>query len=1107
MRNTWLYISGWCTVIFCFANTSCKNKNGHAEGTSLFTVLNNDSTGLHFTNTLKPTPEFNMLKYMYYYNGAGVGAGDFNNDGNVDLFFASNQGQCGLFLNDGKMHFKDVTKEAQIPDDGGWSTGVSVVDINNDGMLDIYVCRVGNFKILHGKNMLLVCQGIQNGVPVFKDETDTYGLGFSGFSTQSAFLDYDNDGDLDMFLLNHSVNHDGNFMPRKNFSNTYDSLAGDQFFRNDNGHYTNATRECGINSTKIGYGLGIAVSDINMDGWPDIYIGNDFHENDYLYINQRNGTFREELNEHIMHTSQFSMGVDVADINNDAYPDIISMDMLPYDPFFLKGSLAEDEYQTLKSKLRYGYNYQYARNNLQLNQRNGMFSEVAFYSGVSATDWSWASLWMDFDNDGKKDLFVSNGIPKRLNDIDYVNYMIDDLVQEKIQKNKMDEKELRLIDKFPEVKLPNRFFRNNGDAKFTDVSDSVFENPKTFSNGAVYADLDNDGDLDIVVNNIFDPALIYQNNNAVNKNFASLKLNGPAGNVNAIGARCFVFKGNDISNYEKFASRGFLSSMEIPMHIGLGTTKPDSVILVWPDNTFEKVNPDTSHVNLTINWKKGLPLFDYALIARFNVAAGRPLKNITAQTGINYVHEENDFNEYNREILMPKMLSSEGPALAAGDINGDGLDDIFIGSSKWKTSALFVQNKNGSFTKTVQPLFAEDSVYEDVDACFADVNNDGYKDIVIASGGNEYFSNDKWMQPRIYLNDGKGHLSRLENAFPGVYATQSCIRPFDFNNDGFVDFFIGGRATPFAYGKPPVSFLLQNDGTGHFKIVTDQFTKGLSETGFVTSAVWVDINNDKQKDLVVTKEWGGIDAFINSNGSFTKKELTAKSGWWNFILPVDIDNDGDIDFIAGNQGQNFRVHPTESEPLRMYYNDFDNNGTREQVVTFYQRGREVTLASKMDLERQMPFIKKKYLYAVDFARAPITDIFTEKAINEAQVYKADYFSNAVFVNDGKGNFTVKELPWKAQLTCLKDAVVFDANGDNLPDILTAGNFYEQTMEFNRNDAGFGTVLINRGNGNFTAENIKGLVIKNEVRHIAPVIINRKPAYVIARNNDSLMVIQ
>jgi enediyne biosynthesis protein E4 len=1106
MINNIRYVFYLLCSICCLINTSCKNE-GKPLAPVMFTVLKNDVTGLNFSNTLKPTAEFNMLKYMYYYNGAGVAAGDFNNDGKTDLFFASNQGQNTLYVNEGKMHFKDVTKDAGIPDDGGWSTGVSVVDINNDGLLDIYICRVGNFKILHAKNQLLVCTGIKNGTPVYKDEIDKFGLGFSGFCTQAAFFDYDNDGDLDMFLLNHSVNHDGNFVPRKLFLNTYDSLAGDQFFRNDNGHYSNVTKQCGINSTKIGYGLGIAISDINLDGWPDIYIGNDFHENDYLYINQKNGTFKEELNEHIMHTSQFSMGVDVADINNDAFPDIISMDMLPYDPYILKRSLAEDEYQTFKGKLGYGYNYQYARNNLQLNQKNGMFSEVGFYSGVFATDWSWSCLWMDFDNDGKKDLFISNGIPKRLNDIDYMNYMVNDAVQDKSINNKIDENDLAMIDKFPEIKLPNRFFRNTGNAKFEDVSNEVAQSPNTFSNGAVYADLDNDGNLDVVVNNIFDPALIYENNTTVNKNFANIKLAGQPNNINAIGAKCYVFSNKEICSFEKFAAKGFLSSMEMPLHISFGDNKIDSILLIWPDNTYQKINRDSGNTNWDFTWKKGLPGFDYNIIGNYYKLGTKPMKDITAQTGLRYLHDENVFNEYNREILLPKMFGTEGPALAIGDINGDGLDDVFVGSSKWKASTLFTQSKNGTFVKMEQPLFNVDSTYEDIDACFADVNNDGFKDLIVASGGNEFYAKEQWLQPRIYLSNGKGNLTKLDNAFPDIYATQSCIKPCDFNNDGFIDFFIGARATPFAYGKVPTSYLLQNDGTGHFKIVTDNVAKGLSNMGFVTNAVWADVNNDKQLDLIVTLEWGGIEVLINNKGSFISKPVTDKKGWWNFVLPVDIDGDGDIDFIAGNQGQNCRLQPTAAEPLKMYYNDFDNNGTSEQVVSFFLQGKEIPLASKMDLEKQMPFIKKKYLYASDFSKASIKDIFTSEKINEAAVFTANYFSNAVLINDGKGNFTVKELPWQAQLSCLKDAVAFDANGDNLPDILTGGNFYEQAMDLNRSDADFGTVLINQGRGNFIAQNINGLVIKNQIRHILPIKINNKSSFVIARNSDSLLIIQ
>jgi hypothetical protein len=1044
---------------------------------------------------------------MYYYNGAGVGAGDFNNDGRIDLFFASNQGQNSLYLNEGNMQFKDVTKEAQIPAETAWSTGVSVMDINQDGMLDLYICRVGNYKTLQGKNELLVCVGIKNGIPVYRDETEQYGLGFSGFSTQSAFFDFDGDGDLDMFLMNHSINHNGNFAPRANFLNTYDSLAGSQFFRNDKGHFINITRQCGINSSRISYGLGIAVSDINLDGWPDIYIGNDFHENDYLYINQKNGTFKEELNNHIMHTSQFSMGVDVADINNDIFPDVISMDMLPYDPVILKRSLGEDEYQTSLEKRKYGYNNQYSRNNLQLNRGNGMFTETGFYSGIYATDWSWSSLWMDFDNDGNKDLFISNGIPKRLNDIDYITYMVNDQMQEKIQGQNLDESDMAMINKFPEIKLPNRFFKNTGNAKFKDISNQIEGNPNSFSNGAVYADLDNDGDLDIVVNNIWSPALLYKNNTAQKNNYFNLKLKGPYQNINALGAKCFAFCNGEVVYYEKYAVKGFMSSMEIPLHIGLGTKKSDSLILVWPDNTFQYLLIDSTNHNLNVEWKKGLPVFNYNMVTGYFKPLTKLMTDITDVTRMDYLHEENEFNEFNRELLLPKIFGSEGPALAVADVNGDGLDDVFIGSSKWKTSTLFFQYKNGTFSKSEQPEFLLDSTYEDVDACFSDVNNDGFNDLIVASGGNEFFAQEEWRKPRVYLNDGKGNMKKLFNAFPTIYQTQSCIKTCDFNKDGFVDLFLGARATPFQYGKIPGSTLLQNDGTGHFSDVTNTLATGLSDIGFVTNASWVDINQDQQKDLIVSLEWGGIEAFIFNKGKFVKKNLTNKHGWWNFILPVDIDGDGDMDFIAGNQGQNSIFQPTAKEPIRMYYNDFDDNGTKEQIVTYYQQGIEIPMATKIDLEKQMPFIKKKYLYAGDFSKAAFTDIFPPEKLNNSSVFYADYFSNAVLINDGKGNFSVKELPWLAQVSCLKDAEIIDANGDNLPDILTGGNFYEQAMPLNRNDADFGTILVNKGNGNFASENINGIIIKNQVRHIRQIMINKKKAYIIARNNDSLMVIQ
>jgi enediyne biosynthesis protein E4 len=1099
----------WLLLIFIVIGISCQEKK---KGPVLFKVLDHNRTGLDFSNILKPTSQFNVFKYMYYYNGSGVGAGDFNNDGKIDLFFTSNQGENKMYLNEGNLRFKDVTAEAHIPEDGGWSTGVSLVDINNDGLLDIYICRVGDYETLHSKNELLICQGIdKNGVPYYKDEAHEYGLDFSGFSTQAVFFDYDGDGDLDMFLLNHSVHQNGNFAPRKQFLGTYNPLSGDRLYRNDgNNKFTDVTRQCGINSSIISYGLGVCPSDINLDGWPDLYVGNDFHENDYLYINQHNGTFKDDLTNEMMHTSQFSMGVDVADVNNDGYPDVISMDMLPSDPKILKSSLGEDEYRTYFLKIAYGYNYQYTRNNLQLNRRNGMFSEVGLYAGVAATDWSWSPLFMDFDNDGLKDLFISNGIPKRLNDMDYVNYVSDEEIQQKIRDNFNDSKDLTLIKRFPEIKLPNRFFRNIGNVKFQDVGDEVEGSVPTFSNGAVYADFDNDGDLDIVVNNLEDPAILYENtsNDQKKRPYIDLKLKGSSKNINAIGAKVLVYDSNEVRLYENFPTRGFQSSMQIPMHIGLYKTKVDSMLLIWPDNTYEYVDWKKGiSTTMQIQYKKGLPKYDYSRLKERLKNPTRKMVDITKKVNLLYNHVENPFNEFEREPLMPFMVSREGPALAVGDANGDGLDDVFVGSAKGYKSAIFFQQPNGTFERSNQPDLDDDSTYEDVDAAWVDVNNDGKTDLVVATGGNEYYGNDKYQQPRLYLNDGHGHFKRLDHAFDDIYLTASCVEPYDFNGDGYVDLFIGGRAVPWEYGKVPRSYLLENDGHGHFRDVTAQYSSELGKIGFVRSALWYDLNHDGRKDLIVCTEWGGIYAFINENGSFKEELLTDKKGWWNFVLPVDLNGDGMIDLIAGNQGLNNRLTASEKEPVRMYYNDFDDNGKKEQVLTYYLDGQEIPFANKDELQKQMPIIKKRFPYASDFAKAKLDEIFSEDKLKNATIYTANYFANSVLLNDGHMKFTTKPLPWLAQFSPYKDAVIVNANNDKLPDILLVGNFYDDNIQMGRNDADFGTILVNKGNGNFDCETLNGVVIKGQVKHIKKINIAGQEAYIIARNNDSLMVIK
>lgn len=1107
-RSRRLLIAAIAMVLAFAGITGCTNKQ---QAASLFRVLDHQTTGLNFTNQLTPTPSFNLFSYMYYYNGAGVASGDFNNDGQIDLFFTANQKSNALYLNRGGMHFEDVSAAAGIPTDTAWSTGVSVVDINSDGLLDLYICRVSNFLQLKGSNQLLVCTGIDaKGIPQYREQAADYGLNFSGFSTQAAFLDYDADGDLDLFLLNHPVTHDGNYAPRSYFNGQADSLAGQRLYRNDrqaNGQirFTNVTISAGINGTRIGYGLGVAVADINLDGWPDIYVGNDFHENDYLYLNQRNGRFAEESTQRMGHTSQFSMGVDVADVNNDARPDIISVDMLPYDPYMIRRSPSEDDYTIFQQKLAYGYAPQYARNNLQYNRANGHFSELGQYAGVHATDWSWAPLWVDFNNDGKKDLFVSNGIPKRMNDIDYINFISGKEIQQKLKEQKINDKDLALTNKFPEIKIPNQFFLNQGSFGFKNLTDSIAVNPPGFSNGALYADLDNDGDLDIVVNNINEPVMVYQNNtNSTEKKtaYASIALKGFPVNTQALGSKLLVYTPAGIHTYEQQTVHGFQSSMQAPLHVGLEGVQVDSALLIWPDNRYEPISLAAGKKQ-TLTYQKGLPLFNYS---RLQTSTTTPVfEDITASTGLNYRHIENPFNEFDREPLIPHMVSAEGPALAVADINHDGLEDVFVGASKTHHGAVYLQTRAGKFVQLPQPALVKDSMWEQVDAQWVDLNNDTHPDLVIASGGNEYYGEDPHLQPLLYLNDGTGRLQKKADAFGAVYTTQSRVAVHDFSGDGIPDLFIAGRVQPWQYGTAPRSYLLQNDGSGKFRDVTAAYSKDLLQPGMVSGAVWADLNGDGKKELVLCYEWGGIDAFLQKGNRFLRQPVTSRKGWWQFIAVQDVDGDGDPDILAGNLGHNTRLKVSEKEPVSLYINDFDNNGRTEQVMSYFLKGTELPFAGKGLLEKQIPLLRKKFLYAADFAKAGMTELFGEQLLKKSVQLQANYLGNALLKNNGQGQFELQDLPYEAQLSTLRAGSLLSGNGTSNTELLLMGNFHPYSMELGRQDADYGT-LLRISNGRITTSEIGGVVVAGEVRQLQPIHIGTRIAYLIAKNNAPLQVI-
>lgn len=1090
-----------------------------------FELLSAERTGIAFTNKLQETSDLNIFTYLYMYNGAGVAVGDVNNDGLVDIYFTANQDKNKLYLNRGNFKFDDVTEAAEVGGQYGWKTGVTMADVNGDGLLDIYVSQVGAHQGIRGKNQLFINKGPdEKGVPLFEDEADKYGLGQVGYGTQAAFFDYDLDGDLDVFQLRHSVHNNGTFGSKQELRFTPHPTAGDKLLRNDNGRFTDVTQQAGIFSAVIGYGLGVSTGDVNLDGWPDIYVGNDFHEDDYLYLNNGNGTFRESLNDCIGHTSRFSMGTDIADCNNDGLPDIISLDMLPADPLILKSSASEDPMDVFEFKRSYGYNYQYARNNLQLNagvQRQSkapnqvLFSEIACAADVYATDWSWSALFCDLDLDGYRDLFISNGIYRRSNDLDYIKFIEADSIQARIKAEEIAERDLEFVKRMPQIKIPNFAYQNQTGRgqgiRFTNQAEAWGMNQPSYSNGTAYADFDNDGDLDLVVNNLEDPAFVYKNLTidgekpaSTTANFLKIRFEGKAPNRFGIGARILYESTTGRVYAENYTTRGYQSAVAPEMVLGLGTqTTLPNLTVIWPDGVAQTLTNVAANQTLTLKQSDASARFDLANLLPAPMLAKPLFQQIN--TALPYTHRENKFVEFNRERLIPHMHATEGPALAVADVNGDGLDDLFAGGAKWQPGALFLQTPTGTFKTFSAPDLVRDSTFEDVDAVFLDADGDGDQDLVVASGGNEYRTGDPNLQPRLYRNDRTAFV-RVPEAFDTISVNAGCVAAADYDGDGDQDLFIGGLTQPWSYGLAPRSYILQNDGKGHFRDVTPAQAPNLAHYGLVKDALWADLNGDQRPELVVCGEWTPVSVWAFQNGVFTQMYgPDTDAGWWFGLAAGDLDGDGDVDIAAGNYGLNSKLTASPEHPVRLYAADFDGNKAIDPLMTYWYGGAERLFATKDELNAQMPSIKKKFLKYRDYAAAKLNHIFDQKQLDGSVKRSAQTFASAWFENKGNGQWTRHDLPMTAQYSVLQSLYIQDLNADGHADVLAVGNFYDVNPELGRYDASYGHVLLGDGKGNFKTPRPyeTGFVVKGQCRTMVSLRTKKGICWAVARNAESI----
>ena len=1060
---------------------------GCQQGGELFDTPGATQTGVHFSNVITETDGLNILDYLYFYNGGGVALGDIDGDGLPDIYLSGNQVGNKLFRNLGEMKFEDITEQAGVKGESSWNTGSVMGDVNGDGLLDIYVCAVVGINGFTGHNELF----INNGDGTFSEQAGAYGLDFDTFSSNAAFLDYDLDGDLDIYLLNHAV-HTQNSYGKASLRYQRDYDTGDKLLRNDGDTFTDVSEEAGIFGGINGYGLGIAISDFNLDGYPDLYIGNDFHEDDYFYVNNGDGTFTENLRSYFGHTSRFSMGSDAADVNNDGRPDLISLDMLPQDEVPLKSSEGDDNIQTQRMRIgAYGYYYQFTRNMLYVNQPDDHFMETALMSGVAATDWSWSALFADFDQDGFQDLFVSNGIPKRPNDLDFVKFVSNDQISSTISNTKLvDQKALNMM---PSGNSRNYVFQGSENLEFQDRSETWMRQDTLLSGATAWGDLDRDGDLDLVINNLNQPASILVNKGKDNSSL-TLKLKYTGKNPYGVGSKVYAYFNKGVQMRELFPVRGFQSSSEPLIHFGTGqSTQVDSVRIIWPDgrSQVERDLPTGQLLEITI---KDTRAFDYASLQPDRL----PLfKKLATPLGIDFVHQEDIYTDFNREKLLPYSLADRGPAFARGDLNGDGREDLFFGGSKRIAPAVFFA-ADSSFTRGSVDEIALDSLQEDVVAVIADFDTDGRNDLLLGSGGGDYFGEALPLLDRYYRNSPSG-LQQV--SFPENYANTSVIRPFDYDGDGDLDLFLGTQSLTGRFGEIPASYLLENTG-GSFTVV-ESFKGGA--LGMITDAIWSDFDADGRTDLIVVGEWMSPRFFKNTTKGLEEIGIEGPSGLWQCISPYDIDGDGDMDYLLGNWGTNSKFVASHDEPLKMYFSDFDSNGSTETVLATAKKGAYYTLVGLDDLGSQMVSLRKKYPNYKSFAGKPIEDIFGAEALQSAVLFEVTELRSGYLKNEG-GDFKFYPFSNIMQVAPVLTFLPYDFNGDGKTEVLAAGNYFGVKPYQGRLDAFPGALIL--GESEILPGNRIGLDFMNKsIRHLSVIELNDEPFLLAVFNADTAQVYQ